>query len=287
MIVPARPLRCLTIGSSDSSGGAGVQGDLKAFTALGGYGLTVVVGVTAQNTLGVLRRHSVPPDVVAAQLDAVLEDIGVDTVKVGTTWSAEVVELAAAKLAALACPVVVDPVLRTASGAALGAGPGELDAVRRHLLPVATVITPNLQEARLLAGAPDGGTPAELAEALAGMGAAAVLVTDVTGVAAAAGAGPDGGPDSGGDWLFDGRNHHAIAGRRHRTGCEHGAGCAHSAALAVLLASGLPLPDAAHEAHRLVSAAVRHGAAHIGRGVHPVDVMAAMDAFATSGAGGP
>ena len=162
----------------------------------------------------------------------------------------------------LAVPIVVDPVLGTASGSSLGDGCA-LDVVRSLLFPLATVITPNLREARLLAGDVDGSDPAELAESLAGFGARAVLITEAQ-------------PETGGDWLFDGRRHHHVPGRRHQTGCEHGAGCAHSSALAVLLARGLTLVEAAERSHRIVAEAVRVGAAGIGHGVHPVDVFAAL-----------
>lgn len=257
----ARP-RCLSIGSSDSGGGAGVQGDLKAFTALGAYGSTVLVGVTAQNTEGIRMRHTVPLDVVAAQLNAVLDDIGTDAVKVGATWSTALMRLLGERLSGLGTPVVVDPVLVAASGSPLDAGAEGLAAVRAHLFPVATVITPNLAEARLLAGAGSEWSPARLTEELHRAGASAVLVTDsLTG---------------GGDWLFDGRDHYPIPGGRHGTGCEHGAGCAHSSLLTVLMARGMPLRDAAVEAHHLAEAAVRLGHTDVGRGMHPVNVTAAV-----------
>ncbi|MGX7826456.1 bifunctional hydroxymethylpyrimidine kinase/phosphomethylpyrimidine kinase [Actinokineospora sp. 24-640] len=260
------PVRCLAIGSSDSGGGAGIQGDIKAATALDAYCATAVVGVTAQNTQGVRATHGIPPDVVAAQIEAVLADIGVDAVKVGTTWSGEVIDAVVELIGPLRVPIVVDPVLVTASGAPLG---DALDAVRARLLPVASVATPNLREAQAIAGLPDEWSPSVLAEELAGLGARAVLITDALG-------------ERGGDWLFDGREHTSIAGVRHRTGCEHGAGCAHSTALAVLLAGGMPLPRAARRAREVVASAVRAGAAGIGRGVHPVDIRAGLRRLARS-----
>jgi hydroxymethylpyrimidine/phosphomethylpyrimidine kinase len=267
----SRRIRCLTIGSSDSSGGAGIQGDIKAMAALGAYGASVLVGVTAQNTHGVRQRHSVPPDFVAAQLDAVLDDIRIDAVKVGTTWSVEIIELIAARLSQLSVPIVIDPVLGTASGTQLGGGAAAIDVVRRRFFPVATVVTPNLREARMLAGQPEEHDPAKLAETLVGLGARAVLITDAL---AAKGEG---------DWLFDGQQHRRIAGERHDTGCEHGAGCAHSSMLAVLLASGVPLLDAAREVRRLAGAAVAHGVPEVGTGVHPVDILAGVRAVQASG----
>lgn len=260
-------VRCLAIGSSDSGGGAGVQGDLKAATALGAYCATAVVGVTAQDTRGVHAAHSVPVEVVAAQIDAVVEDIGVDVVKVGTTWSPRVVEVVVDRIAGLRVPKVVDPVLGTAAAVPLGGARSVLDHVRHLLLPAATVITPDLREARAIAGLPGESDPVVLAEALVAMGAAAVLITDALGAL-------------GGDWLFDGDRHEAIPGLRHSTGCEHGAGCAHSAILAVLLARGLRLREAARQARAVVAAAVGAGAAGIGRGVHPVDVPAGLRSLA-------
>lgn len=256
--------RCLTVGSSDSGGGAGIQGDLKAFASLGAYGTTVLVGVTAQNTEGVTAAAPVAPEIVAAQLDAVLADIGVDAVKVGTSWSAAVVHLVADRLQDIGVPVVIDPVLTTAAGSQLSGGREAVAAARDRLLPLASVVTPNLGEARQLAELPGQSDPAVLAEALAGRGARAVLITDVGGPAR-----------GGGDWLFDGRRHHPIPGQRHTTGCEHGAGCAHSALLAVLLARQVPLARAARLAHHMVAAAVLHGSAGIGGGTHPVDMLAA------------
>jgi hydroxymethylpyrimidine/phosphomethylpyrimidine kinase len=265
-----RTVRCLTIGSSDSGGGAGIQGDVKAWAALGVHGSTAVVAVTAQNTIGVADAVPVAPWLVAAQLDAVLDDIGVDAVKIGTTWSREVITLAAARCAGLGVPVIVDPVLGTASGSVLCGGDAAGDvvaAVRAELLPIATVVTPNLAEAAALAGLPGATDPAELAEAVAAHGARAVLVTDAR-------------PDSaGGDWLLDVEGHHPVPGRRYRTGCEHGAGCAHSAIIAASMARGDRLRDAAELAHRIVSEAVRLGPATVGRGVHPVDVAAAVRAL--------
>lgn len=259
----AAPLRALAVGSSDSGGGAGIQADLKAFTALGAYGTTVVVGVTAQNTVTVTDRAGVPPDVVAAQLDAVLGDIGADAVKVGTTWSPAVCEVLADRLSRLrGVPIVVDPVLGTAAGSALGAHTeAELTVVRRTLLPLATVLTPNVAEARRLAGV-DVDDPELLTRLLAEQGAAAVLLTDAL--------------PGGGDWLFDGSRHLPLPGARARTGCEHGAGCSHSAALTVLLGRGVPLPEASRTAHRLASEAVARGWAGIGQGVHPVDMDGAV-----------
>ncbi|GHJ31099.1 bifunctional hydroxymethylpyrimidine kinase/phosphomethylpyrimidine kinase [Streptomyces hygroscopicus subsp. hygroscopicus] len=260
---PPRRTRCLTVGSSDSSGGAGIQGDLKAFASVGAYGATVLVGVTAQSPAGVIASAPVDLDLVAAQLDTVLADIGADGVKVGTTWSAALMHLVADRLAGIPAPLVVDPVLVTAAGSGLSGGQDAVDALCERLLPMAAVTTPNFAEARRLTGLTDETDPAVLAGALVRRGARAVVITDVPG---------------GGDWLFDGRRHRAVPGPRHATGCEHGAGCAHSALLTAFLARGVPLPRAAELAHRAVAAGVANGAVDIGRDRHPVDLLTATAA---------
>ncbi|MET9295487.1 PfkB family carbohydrate kinase [Streptomyces sp. NPDC003077] len=254
---------CLTIGSSDSSGGAGIQGDIKAFASVGCYAATVVVGVTAQNTEGVTGRWTVPVEAVTAQLRAVRDDLPIAAVKVGTTWSPELLAALAPELAAFAArgvPVVVDPVMVTASGSWLSAGTDMVEAVARDLLPSSVVITPNRREAGLLAGADEAGrSRRELAEALARLGAPTVVITP--------------GPDENGDWFFDGRQHAHLAGERHDNAAEHGVGCAHSALTAGLLAHGRSLDAAVREAGARAAAGVRAGLGHLGARVHPVDVL--------------
>ncbi|WP_306747959.1 bifunctional hydroxymethylpyrimidine kinase/phosphomethylpyrimidine kinase [Saccharothrix yanglingensis] len=254
----ARTRVALTIGSSDSGGGAGIQGDIKAMASVGCYAATVLVGVTAQNTTGVTGRFTVPVDFVVAQLDTVLADIGVDAVKVGMTWSAAHVEVVAQKLSTAGVPVVVDPVMVTAAGASL-AGDDIVGEVRRRLFPVATVMTPNRAEAELLTGIP-GAPPRELAERLVALGARAAVVTC-------------GGAD-GGEWFADGAGAFAVPRPGHRTGAEHGAGCAHSALVTALLAHGLSTRDAVVRATELAADGVRDGLVTVGRGVHPVDLLA-------------
>lgn len=257
MTTTGTPKVGLTIGSSDSSGGAGIQGDIKALASIGCYAQTVLVGVTAQNTTGVVARHTVPVDFVLSQLETVLADIPVDAVKVGMTWSHEHIEAIGERLTVLGVPVVIDPVMVTAAGASL-AGTGIGEAVVKHLFPVATVVTPNLAEARLLTGCPDAG-PRELAERLVDSGAAAAVVTC-------------GGPD-GGEWFAGEGPPAAIPRPGHRSGAEHGAGCAHSALTAGLLAHGLPVREAVAEATLRAAGGVRDGLASLGRGVHPVDLL--------------
>jgi hydroxymethylpyrimidine/phosphomethylpyrimidine kinase len=251
------PRTGLTVGSSDSSGGAGIQGDIKAMASVGCYAQTVLVGVTAQNTTGVVARHTVPVDFVLTQLEAVLADIRVDAVKVGMTWSREHIQAVGARLAGLAVPVVIDPVMVTAAGDGL-AGPGITAAVLDYLFPIATVVTPNLAEARMLTGRPEAG-PRELAERLVGLGARAAVVTC-------------GGPE-GGEWFADRDGSFAIDRPGHRSGAEHGAGCAHSALIVGLLARGLPVREAVRQATMRASDGVRDGLVSLGKGVHPVDLL--------------
>ena len=255
--------RALTIAGSDSGGGAGIQADLKAFAAAGAHGMSAIVALTAQNTTGVTAVHEVPTAFVLAQLEAVYSDIGVDAAKTGMLHSRRVIEVVAGFLAAHRRPLVVDPVLVASSGARLL----EDDAVAALvalLFPLATVVTPNLPEARTLAGE---GTRAELAERLVALGAPAALVT-----------GGHGGDAV--DHLFDGREHLAIPVERLGVRATHGAGCTHSATLAALLARGLPLADAARGAARVATEAVRNGLAELGAGDGPVDVLNVKGTYA-------
>lgn len=254
---------CLTIGSSDSSGGAGIQGDIKAFASVGCYAATVIVGVTAQNTEGVSGRWTVPLEAVTEQLRAVRDDLPIAAVKVGTTWSPELLSALAPELAGFAArgvPVVVDPVMVTASGSWLSASTDMVKAVARDLLPSSVVVTPNRREAGLLGG--EDGVPRsrqELAEAIAGLGAPSVVITP--------------GPGETGDWFFDGERHVHVPGERHDNAAEHGVGCAHSALTAGLLAWGRPLGSAVRGARARAAAGVRAGLGHIGTEVHPVDLI--------------
>jgi len=250
--------RVLTIAGSDSGGGAGVQADLKAFAAAGAHGMSAIVALTAQNTTGVTAVHEVPPAFVTAQLEAIFDDIGVDAAKTGMLFSAPTIETVAAFLAERPVPLVVDPVLVASSGAKLL----EDDAVAslvRLLFPLATVVTPNLMEARALC-VDTGRTRAELAERLVELGAAAAIVTGGHG-------------DDPVDHLFDGSEHVEIPVERLDVAATHGAGCTHSATLAALLARGLSLTDAARGAALAASAAVRNGLAELGAGEGPVDVL--------------
>lgn len=249
--------RVLSIASSDSGGGAGIQADLRAFAAAGCHGSSVIVALTAQNTRAVLGVHEAPPEFVTAQLAAVFDDIGVDAAKTGMLFSAGIIAAVADFLDGRGVPLVVDPVMVASSGASLLRDDAVATMVGR-LFPLATVVTPNLPEARALTGA--HGSRRELAERLHGMGAAAVIVTGGHG-------------DDAVDHLFDGRAHVEIPVIRHTVAATHGAGCTHSATLAALLAQGWPLEEAARRAATVASEAVAHGLTEIGAGEGPVDVL--------------
>ena len=249
--------RALTIATSDSGGGAGIQADLKAFAAAGVYGMSVLVALTAQNTRAVTAIHELPPELVVAQLDAVFDDIGVDAAKTGMLFSRTLIETVAAYLGERPVPLVVDPVMVASSGAQL-LEDDAVDALVGRLFPLATVVTPNLMEACALTGS--DGTQAELAERLHELGAPAVIVTGGHG-------------DSGADHLFDGREHVDIPVEHHGVAATHGAGCTHSATLTALLARGESLVDAARGAAAAASRAVAQGLVEIGSGEGPVDIL--------------
>ena len=250
-----QPKRCLTIAGSDSSGGAGIQADLKAFAAAGCHGMTAIVALTAQSTTGVSAVHEVPPAFVRAQLEAVFGDIGVDAAKTGMLFSPAVISTVADVLAVRPIPLVVDAVMVASSGARLLAQDAVETLVAR-LFPLATVVTPNLAEAEALVGA---GSKRELGERLHERGAAAVIVT--------------GGHGEPVDHLFDGERHVEIPVERLETGATHGAGCTHSATLAALLGRGESLERAARGAAAAASRAVAQGLAELGAGDGPVDVL--------------
>jgi hydroxymethylpyrimidine/phosphomethylpyrimidine kinase len=254
-----RPLpRVLTIASSDSGGGAGIQADLKAFARCGAHGMSAIVALTAQNTVGVRAIHEIPPAFVRAQIEAVLDDIGADAAKTGMLFSAPLIEAVADALAGRNLPLVVDPVMVASSGSVL-LRPDAVGILVSRLFPLATVVTPNLPEAQALtqSAATDR---AELAERLVAMGARAALVTGGHGAEPV-------------DHLFDGSRHVAIPVDRYGVAATHGAGCTHSAALAAGLAAGLPLADAARRAAVVAGQAVAHGLAMLGDGDGPVHVL--------------
>jgi hydroxymethylpyrimidine/phosphomethylpyrimidine kinase len=249
--------RALTIATSDSGGGAGIQADLKAFAAAGAHGMSVLVALTAQNTAGVTAIHELPPAFVREQLDAVFSDLGVDAAKTGMLFSRVLIETVAEYLETKRSLLVVDPVMVASSGARL-LEDDAVGALVGRLFPLATVVTPNLMEAKALTGL--DGSRAQLAERLHELGAPAALVTGGHG-------------DTAVDHLFDGVSHTEIPVERHDVAATHGAGCTHSATLAALLARGETLVDAARGAAVAAARAVEQGLVELGAGEGPVDVL--------------
>jgi hydroxymethylpyrimidine/phosphomethylpyrimidine kinase len=252
----------LSIAGSDSGGGAGIQADLKAFARCGVHGATAITALTAQNTVEVRRVEPVAPDVIKAQISAVADDLGVDAVKVGMLGSATTIDAVAEALRALPAgtPVVVDPVMVAESGGRLLEREAE-QALRERILPLATVVTPNVAEARVLAQAEDDVPLEEVARRIRALGPRAVIVTG-------------GHRDVAADLLLDDRGEFtSIPGERHPAGAAHGSGCTHSSALAAHLAHGFGLADAARAARAIAGDAVRDGLRDVGAGPGPVDVF--------------
>jgi len=254
------PPRLLSIAGSDSGGGAGIQADLKAFARCGAHGMTAITAITVQNTVEVSAVYPVAPEAIVAQVRAVASDIGVDAVKVGMLGSTETIAAVAAALDLVAdAPVVVDPVMVAESGATLLA-PDAIDALRASILPRATVVTPNLPEARVLSGLGRQASAERLARAVHELGPGAVVVTG-------------GHAEEIADVFYAGGEAVAIPGERHPDGAAHGSGCTHSSALAVRLAFGDTPLEAARAARVVAAAAVRDGLRGIGSGAGPVDVF--------------
>jgi hydroxymethylpyrimidine/phosphomethylpyrimidine kinase len=257
----------LSIAGSDSGGGAGIQADLKAFAACGVHGMTAVTAVTAQNTVGVVAGHTVPPEVIAAQVRAVADDIGIDAVKIGMLGDLATITVVGDLLKELgpAIPVVLDPVMMAESGAEL-LEPSARSALIELLLPRVTVLTPNVPEARVLVAetaAPDEHVELDvpaLTRALHALGPEVVVVTG-------------GHREQAVDVFYDGRRLVELAGARHPDGAAHGSGCTHSAVLAAQLALGRGPLQAARTARALAGEAVSRGLRDVGAGAGPVDVM--------------
>ncbi len=248
----------LTIAGSDSSGGAGIQADLKTFAAHGTFGMSVITAVTAQNTCGVTKVQNIDCDVVQAQIEAVFDDIRVDAVKIGMVSCPEIIKTIAACLRRYAPKIiVVDPVMISKSGYPLLA-PAACATLIEELLPLATLLTPNLPEAEAITGlhAASKEEMRTVAEKIIALGAKAVLVK--------------GGHLSGAadDLLFDGTQAKWFAGERIATKNTHGTGCTLSSSLAANLAHGLPLAQAVEASKAYVTEAIRHGIA-LGSGCGP------------------
>jgi hydroxymethylpyrimidine/phosphomethylpyrimidine kinase len=269
---PNTPPTALSIAGSDSGGGAGIQADLKAFARCGVHGMTAITAITAQNTLGVHHVELVSPQAVFAQILASAEDIGVDAVKIGMLGSPETIDAVAVGLTYMGvqhAPVVIDPVMVAESGAVL------LDDETRKalvdvLLPVCTVVTPNIPEARALTGLGKRASQEELARAVLALGPKA-LGPHAPGPRAVVVTG--GHSEALIDLFFDGEQVVEIPGERHPDGAAHGSGCTHSSALAAYLARGEEPLGAARKAREIASAAVGAGLREIGKGPGPVNAL--------------
>jgi hydroxymethylpyrimidine/phosphomethylpyrimidine kinase len=251
----------LSIAGSDSGGGAGIQADIKAFARCGVHGATAITAITAQNTVAVEGVEAVSPAMIEAQVRAVAADLGVDAVKIGMVGGAPAIEAVAGALGELPAgtPVVLDPVMVAESGGRLLEADAE-NALRVRLVPLATVVTPNVAEARVLARLGDDATPEDLARAVHGLGPSAVVVTG-------------GHREEATDLYFDGERLVELAGERHPDGAAHGSGCTHSSVLAARLALGDTPLDAARAARTIAADAVRDGLRELGAGAGPVNVL--------------
>jgi hydroxymethylpyrimidine/phosphomethylpyrimidine kinase len=251
----------LSIAGSDSGGGAGIQADLKAFARCGVHGMTAITALTAQNTVGVEAVEAIPPEMIIAQVRAVAEDIGVDAVKIGMLGNATTVEavVEALKTHVGDAPVVLDPVMLAESGARL-LDDDACDALVEKLLPLVTIATPNIPEARVLSGLGDDASQDDLARAVYMLGPDAVVVTGGHSAALV-------------DLYFDGDEPVEIPGERHDGDAAHGSGCTHSSSIAAFLARGAEPLQAATAARQLASLAVGAGLEGLGKGAGPVDVF--------------
>jgi hydroxymethylpyrimidine kinase/phosphomethylpyrimidine kinase len=255
--------RVLTIAGSDSGGGAGIQADLKAITTLGGYGMSVLTALTAQNTMGVQGIHEVPVAFVERQIDSVLSDIGADAIKTGMLANQGIIEAVARKIRQYrARNVVVDPVMVAKSGDVLLRKDAR-DALIRRLLPLATVVTPNLMEASVLTGLRIGslGEMKRAARRIHEMGAKHVVVK--------------GGHLKGSatDLLYDGKDFEALSSSRIETKNTHGTGCTFASAIATFLAAGDDAPEAVRKAKTFITLAIQAGLG-LGKGIGPTNPFA-------------
>lgn len=254
----------LSIAGSDSGGGAGIQADLKAFARCGVHGMTAITAITAQNTTAVESVAAIEPTMILAQVEAVARDIGVDAVKIGMLGDERTIAAVVEALDLLdsyrpGVPIVVDPVMVSESGGVL-LDPNAKAALIERILPRASVVTPNLLEARELTGRGRDVPAEELGREILGLGPRAVIVTG-------------GHTEEGADVLVDDDGAVRIEGPRYAEGAAHGSGCTHSSALAALLARGMELHDAARWAREIAAEAVGHGLRGIGAGPGPVDVL--------------
>ena len=251
--------KVLTIAGSDSGAGAGIQADLKTFAALGVYGTSVITAITAQNTVGVTKVAELSPSMVAAQIDAVIEDIGAEALKTGMLANSQIIEAVAKKIREHHMNnLVVDPVMVAKSGDLL-LRKSAIDALRTRLIPLATVVTPNLPEAEELTGFRITKPPDfhKAAKQILGMGAKSVVIKG----------GHRRGPAT--DIFYDGEKFRYLSSPRIRTRYTHGTGCTFSAAIAAYLARGEEVEQAVALAKKYITQAIRQGFA-VGRGHSPV-----------------
>jgi hydroxymethylpyrimidine/phosphomethylpyrimidine kinase len=252
----------MTIATSDSGGGAGIQADLKAFARCGVHGTSAIVALTAQNTREVVSVETLPRQFILDQVRAIAEDIGVDAVKIGMLFDTPTIEAVNEALDLVGdAPIVLDPVMVAESGAVL-LKPEAVRALIELVLPRAAVVTPNAGEARELTGLGENASPEELARAVQELCGQVAVVTG-------------GHFDDGADRFFDGEQLVEIDGPRHPDGASHGSGCTHSSALAARLALGDTPLEAAQAARAIAAEAVADGLREIGSGAGPVDALAA------------
>ena len=253
--------KAMTIAGSDSGGGAGIQADLKAFAANGVHGTSAITAITAQNTVAVTDALALPPSLVANQIDAIVDDIGADAVKTGMLPNAAIIETVADRIRAHALsPVVIDPVMVTSSGARL-LEDDAVEAIRAALMPLATLVTPNMREAAVLTGAP--------VETIDDMRRAARYLVESTGAQAVLVKGGHlDGPAT--DVLFDGSEFTEFTEERIDTTSNHGTGCTLASTIAANLAKGADLPTAVANAKAYVTNAMR-AATPIGAGHGPLN----------------
>ena len=252
--------KAMTIAGSDSGGGAGIQADLKTFAALGVYGTVTLTAITAQNTIGVTGVHEIPTDMIVAQMDAVMGDIGADAVKTGMLSSQEIVEVVAAQVAKHGIrSLVVDPVMVAKSGDAL-LRDDAVNAVCTKLVPLAAVVTPNIPEAEALTGTTieSDDDVREAARRIVSMGARTVVVKG----------GHREGPAA--DVLYDGSEFQVFTAPRINTVNTHGTGCTFASAVAAGLAQGKSVEEAVGQAKEYVTEAIR-ASFPIGQGHGPLN----------------
>ncbi len=257
--------KVLSIAGSDSGGGAGIQADLKTFAALGVHGMTAVTAITAQNTLGVTAIQGIEPSIIEAQIDAVVTDIGVDAVKTGMLHSVEVIEAVAGKIEQYRLPAVVDPVMVATSGAEL-LKPEAKETLINRLLPLATVLTPNVYEAEMLSGVEIGSLDdaKEAAKRIAARGPKAVLVKGGHLIA-----------EKAVDILYSGGEFTVLEAPLHDTVNTHGTGCSLSSAIAAQIAKGDRIFEAVTKAKMFVNRGIKYGL-DIGEGPGPLNPMASL-----------